>query len=151
MRAVDTRQPSIGSHLRTPRFGVRSDPVHASVSELREPSASALSRQASDLPLHQGKRRSRARFVRRQRECRPRALGGGRIRSEWVAGFRRNQWPDCAGISGRIGSDYAVFYMKQVESAPVNEFSHMSDGELKAFHWEGIDYRYAARRDINGA
>ena len=28
--------------------------------------------------------------------------------SEWVADFRRNGWPDCLGISGRFGSDYAV-------------------------------------------
>ena len=32
---------------------------------------------------------------------------GGRIRSEQVADFRRNGWPDCVGISGRLGSDYA--------------------------------------------
>src|SRR5262245_35505139 len=32
---------------------------------------------------------------------------GGRLPSERVAGFRRNRWPDCVGISGRIGSDYA--------------------------------------------
>jgi len=35
------------------------------------------------------------------------ALGGGRIGSEWVADFRRNRWPDCVGISGRLASDYA--------------------------------------------
>ena len=46
--------------------------------------------------------------VRRQREGRAQPLGGGRIRSEWVADFRRNGWPDCLGISGRFGSDYAV-------------------------------------------
>ena len=32
---------------------------------------------------------------------------GGRLRSEWVADFRRNRWPDCVGISGRLASDYA--------------------------------------------
>jgi hypothetical protein len=32
---------------------------------------------------------------------------GGRIRSEQVADFRRNGRPDCVGISGRLGSDYA--------------------------------------------
>ena len=30
------------------------------------------------------------------------------------------------------------FYVKQVESAHVNEFSHMSDEELKAFIWDGV-------------
>ena len=33
---------------------------------------------------------------------------GGRLRSEWVADFRRNRWPDCVGISGRFASDYAA-------------------------------------------
>jgi len=36
-----------------------------------------------------------------------RAHQGGRLRSEWVADFRRNRWPDCVGISGRFASDYA--------------------------------------------
>ena len=36
-----------------------------------------------------------------------RAHQGGRLRSEWVADFRRNRWPDCLGISGRFASDYA--------------------------------------------
>jgi hypothetical protein len=31
----------------------------------------------------------------------------GRLRSEWVADFRRNRWPVCLGISGRFASDYA--------------------------------------------
>jgi hypothetical protein len=31
----------------------------------------------------------------------------GRLQSEWVADFRRNRWPDCVGISGRLPSDYA--------------------------------------------
>ena len=30
------------------------------------------------------------------------------------------------------------FYVKQVESAQVNEFSHMSDEELEAFIWDGV-------------
>jgi phage terminase small subunit len=30
------------------------------------------------------------------------------------------------------------FYVKQVESAHVNEFSHMSDEELEAFIWDGV-------------
>ena len=28
--------------------------------------------------------------------------------SESVAAFRRNGWPTCVGINGRIGSEYAV-------------------------------------------
>ena len=35
------------------------------------------------------------------------ASQGGRLQSEWVADFRRNRWPDCVGISGRLPSDYA--------------------------------------------
>ena len=35
------------------------------------------------------------------------ASQGGRLQSEWVADFRRNRWPDCVGISGRLSSDYA--------------------------------------------
>jgi hypothetical protein len=30
------------------------------------------------------------------------------------------------------------FYVKQVESAQVNEFTHMSDEELEAFIWDGV-------------
>jgi hypothetical protein len=30
------------------------------------------------------------------------------------------------------------FYVKQVESAHVNEFSHMSNEELEAFIWDGV-------------
>ena len=30
------------------------------------------------------------------------------------------------------------FYVKQVESAHVNEFSHMSHEELEAFIWDGV-------------
>ena len=30
------------------------------------------------------------------------------------------------------------FYVKKVESAQVNEFSHMSDEELEAFIWDGV-------------
>ena len=30
------------------------------------------------------------------------------------------------------------FYVKQVESAQVDEFSHMSVEELEAFIWEGV-------------
>jgi len=29
-----------------------------------------------------------------------------------VADFRRNGWPDCVGISGRLGSDYALRHTK---------------------------------------
>ena len=30
------------------------------------------------------------------------------------------------------------FYVKQVESAHVNEFNHMSKEELEAFIWDGV-------------
>ena len=36
------------------------------------------------------------------------ASQGGRLQSEWVADFRRNRWPDCVGISGRLPPDYAL-------------------------------------------
>ena len=29
---------------------------------------------------------------------RPVSTGGGRLQSEWVAGFHRNQWPACVGL-----------------------------------------------------
>jgi hypothetical protein len=35
------------------------------------------------------------------------ASQGGRLRSEGVADFRRNRWPECVGIAGRFASDYA--------------------------------------------
>jgi hypothetical protein len=37
-----------------------------------------------------------------------RSQQGGRLRSEWVADFRRNRWPDCVGISGRLPAEYAA-------------------------------------------
>jgi len=40
------------------------------------------------------------------------------------------------------------FYVKQVESAHVNEFSHMSDEELEAFIREGVVELDASRRAI---
>jgi hypothetical protein len=48
------------------------------------------------------------------------ASQGGRLRSEWVADFRRNRWPDCVGISGRLASDYAFLSAlnKQVAGSP---------------------------------
>src|SRR5262249_39936343 len=38
------------------------------------------------------------------------------------------------------------FYVKQVESAHVDEFSHMSKEELEAFIWEGVARPDASRR-----
>ena len=35
--------------------------------------------------------------------------GRSDARTEWVADFRRNRWPDCVGISGRLPSDYAIW------------------------------------------
>jgi len=40
------------------------------------------------------------------------------------------------------------FYVKQVESAHVNKFSHMSDEELEAFIRDGVAELDASRRDI---
>jgi len=40
------------------------------------------------------------------------------------------------------------FYVKQVESAHVDEFSHMTNEELEAFIREGIAEIDASRRDI---
>jgi len=36
------------------------------------------------------------------------------FRSESVAAFRRNGWPTCVGISGRLGSEYAISSKFQV-------------------------------------
>jgi len=41
------------------------------------------------------------------------------------------------------------FYVKKIESAHVNEFSHMSDEELKAFIWEGVTELDASRQRAN--
>ena len=41
------------------------------------------------------------------------------------------------------------FYVKQVESAHVNKFSHMSDEELEAFIRDGIAELDASRRGPN--
>ena len=72
-----------------------------------EPSASALSRRASDLPLHGRKGRLVRNSIADSESFRS-ASQGGRLQSEWVADFRRNRWPDCVGISGRLPSDYAT-------------------------------------------
>ena len=51
------------------------------------------------------------------------ASPSGRLRSEWVADFRRNRWPDCLGISGRFASDYALLLsnrINNIETAPVS-------------------------------
>jgi len=45
------------------------------------------------------------------------ASQGGRLQSEWVADFRRNRWPDCVGISGRLPSDYACIGAEPLERA----------------------------------
>jgi len=37
-----------------------------------------------------------------------------------VAGFRHNRWPTCVGISGRIGSEYAL--------CPVSNFKWVKNG-----------------------
>jgi hypothetical protein len=43
-----------------------------------------------------------------------------------------------AAISAEVKrGELRRFYVKQVESAHVNEFSHMTDEELDAFIWEG--------------
>jgi hypothetical protein len=56
----------------------------------------------------------------------PTPSGGGRIRSEWVADFRRNGWPDCVGISGRIGSDYAALPSSASNQAIPSKMAVMS-------------------------
>jgi len=38
------------------------------------------------------------------------------FRSESVAAFRRNGWPTCVGISGRLGSEYALGTLNLLKS-----------------------------------
>ncbi len=64
------------------------NPGRAAISGLLEPSASALSRRASDLPLHGRK--------------------GGLVRDSIAdsgSGFDRNGWPTSVGIGGRFASE----------------------------------------------
>ena len=42
------------------------------------------------------------------------------------------------------------FYVKQVESAHVNEFSHMSDEELEAFIWDGVAVLRGGANQVGG-
>src|SRR6185369_1513019 len=87
-----------------------------SISELLEPSASALSRRASDLPLH-GRKGGLVRDSIADSESFRSASQGGRLQSEWVADFRRNRWPDCVGISGRLPSDCATETQDEANAA----------------------------------
>ena len=41
---------------------------------------------------------------------------GWRLRSEWVADFLRNRWPDYVGISGRLQSEYAFGALEDCQS-----------------------------------
>jgi hypothetical protein len=52
------------------------------------------------------------------------ASQGGRLQSEWVADFRRNRWPDCVGISGRLPPDYA-FETQDEANAAVERFNEI--------------------------
>lgn len=53
-------------------------------------------------------RRLAARYSEGCRPPIPRGLGKvAGFTSESVAAFRRNGWPTCVGISGRLGSEYA--------------------------------------------
>ena len=113
---------SLGFHLATPAFVTEDllrvypldirlwieqhgDQERAAISELLEPSASALSRRASDLPLHGRKGGLVRDLIADIESFRPASPGwpasigmGGRLPSESVAGLRRNQWPLCVGL-----------------------------------------------------
>jgi hypothetical protein len=55
-----------------------------------------------------------------------------------------------AAISAEVKrGELMRFYVKQIESAHVNEFSHMSDEELEAFIREGIGELDASRQRAN--
>jgi hypothetical protein len=69
-----------------------------------EPSASGLSRRASNLPLH-GSKGGWSAIRSPTSRASGRSQQAGRLRSEWVADCRRNRWPDCVGISGRFPSE----------------------------------------------
>src|SRR6476660_3907337 len=49
-----------------------------------------------------------------------RSQQGGRLRSESVADFRRNRWPDCVGISGQLQSESASKGTQQLVTEPQN-------------------------------
>ena len=76
------------------------------ISELLEPSASALSRRARTSPRMAAKGASSANSIADIESLRPASTGrpasigmGGRLPSDW--------WPDCVGITGRFALDYA--------------------------------------------
>jgi transposase len=59
---------------------------------------------------------------------------GWRARSEWVAGFRRNQWPACIGISGRFASDYAAILKHRLMSDDYQRIELIT-GAVRRRHW----------------
>jgi len=64
-------------------------------------------------------------------------LQGGRFAPEWVAGFNRNGWPVCVGITGRLGSEYS----------PWGELSHGGKGIREHYQevFETDDFRTILR------
>jgi hypothetical protein len=79
---------------------------------------SALSRWASGLPLDWQAKGTPCDSFTDTESVKKSPQGGGRLRSEWVAGlrqngwltFRQNGWPPCARMGGRLGPDYAIRY-----------------------------------------
>ena len=62
------------------------------------------------------------------------ASQGGRLRSEWVADFHRNRWPDCVGITGRFASDYGVRHRRapdRVSDAPCTHVAQQEDVAMR--------------------
>ena len=101
--AADTHQPSIG----TPTVMAICRSGRAAVLGLLEPSASALSRRASDLPLH-GRKGGLVRDSIVDSESFRSASQGGRL--------HRNGWPTSVGIGGRIASESVADFRRITQS-----------------------------------
>jgi CRISPR-associated protein Cmr6 len=71
------------------------------------------------------------------------------FRSESVAAFRRNGWPTCVGISGRIGSEYA-HWKALLQSAFEHAFQWLGFGAKTAVGYGAMDHRDRADTGSTG-
>ncbi len=58
---------------------------------------------------------------------------GGRIPSEWVAGFNRNGWPDSTGISGRIQPEWVAGFNRNGWPVCAGNTQFRTAHELEAY------------------
>lgn len=79
----------------------------------------------------------------------PRGLGKvARFTSESVAAFRRNGWPTCVGIDGRIGSEYApchrisplLHVIEQIVATPVSDIQPARRTSKPGRNWPPLRY-----------